>query len=234
LISLASTSAFPVDISPNDAVTGSILDASGKETGVGFVRERDGTLLRLQSPSHTGTGGLSPVAINVAGAVVGTIQSDSHRFARRAFLRTPSNALTMFETNLPDALPYTAPTALNDAGAIVGVYFSAIAGYSGFVRDVSGFCVPIIMPGHAAYMGGTFPIAIMNDGVVIGYSVYSDGESLGFLRAVEGDITTFNVHSAYATHPTGVSNSRFITGWFQATSDATATHGFLTATQLIH
>ena len=79
---------------------------------------------------------------------------------------------------------------------------------------------------HGTFFFCTAPLAINQAGTVTGF--YNDANNVehGFLRAIDGTITTFDAPGAQFTSPTSINSLGEITGTY---CDTTGCHGFLRA-----
>src|ERR1700761_4986350 len=71
----------------------------------------------------------------------------------------------------------------------------------------------------------TYPLGINDTGIVTGYSVDSAQASHGFVRDVEGNISTFDVPGSVLTMPTSINTAGDIAGYYEVT--AGTPQGFL-------
>ena len=79
-----------------------------------------------------------------------------------------------------------------------------------------------------AFGGGTYPVAINSNGVIVGF--YFDAQKLqhGFLRAADGTFTSFDAPGALATDPTAISSNGIVVGVYShPTSTSNLPYGFL-------
>jgi len=134
----------------------------------------------------------------------------------------------------------TYPISINSKGSITGEYFTennttGVRVYRGFVRAANGKITTFTMPGlgtggNAGNNEGTHPISINSRGEIAGY--YADANTVyhGFVRAANGEITTFNAPDADAvigTYVSSMNSKGEITGWYFGTDQVY--HGFVRA-----
>jgi probable HAF family extracellular repeat protein len=81
-------------------------------------------------------------------------------------------------------------------------------------------------PGAGTAQGqGTFPIQILNSGVVVGFYVDAKNVSHGFLRSAHGKYTTIDVPESTGTTAYGINDEGTVVGWW---ADANGVyHGYL-------
>jgi len=189
------------------------------------------------------------ISINAAGDIAGSYL-DSH-YVAHGFVRDANGTIATFDA--PGAgttssikgslasLQGTIPIAINAAGTIVGTYLDAHSCYHGFLRatsgtitefDVSGAVTTAACTPEAAFRVGTRPIAINSTGTIIGTYSDTNGKYHGFVRAVNGGVTTFDAPPAASigcfscgTVPTTIDTAGGIAGYY---SDSNGKHyGFV-------
>ena len=206
----------PAAINNSGQIAGACSANTGLDAGtpVGFLRQRDGSIVRFAVPT-TGVGNpwTRALAVNSRGQITGdyccTPPRDYH-----AFLREPDGTITTFDANSLSGQS-TTPIAINPRGQITGY-----AGNDGFLRQPDGSIVIFDGPNSTS----TQSTAINSKGQITG--VYLDASNIyhGFLREKHGSMTTVDVPNASSTYPTGINPRGNITGWY---SDATGVHGFV-------
>ena len=106
---------------------------------------------------------------------------------QHGFLRAPDGNITTFD---PPGSVSTEPTSINPAGAITGYYRDASRGWLDFLRDRDG-TFTIFDPNQ--YSPFTAALSINPAGAIAGvWWDYSVDMLHGFLRASDGNITSFN------------------------------------------
>ncbi|MGO8970530.1 MAG: hypothetical protein ACLQDQ_13285 [Myxococcaceae bacterium] len=142
----------------------------------------------------------NPEGINDRGEIAGWYGATNG--ALRSFLRAPDGTFTTFE--VPGDYNYTLVAGLNQEGAVSGDFCDITTTCHGFVRapdgtlttfDVkgAGTVPPDEVPG--AYPG-TFPWNINLWGETYGFTQDNNNVFHGFIRAPDGNITTFDIKGA--------------------------------------
>jgi hypothetical protein len=221
-----STLTQPTSIAPTGEITGVYCVAGAPgctffAANHGFVRASNGTFTTFDAPVpnlfasiYTLFGG-APPSINPAGAVAGTYFDESG--GEHGLLRAGNGTLTTIDA--PGSTGNTEVLAINPSGVIVGDLFCC----AGFVRTHSGSFTtiesPDICPGTSIPTGGINPA-----GAIAGITADpSCSVTLGFLRAIDGTITTFGVPGAIFITPQAINPAGVIAGGFLTS----AFHGFL-------
>jgi hypothetical protein len=222
-------------INPAGAITGSWADGNDPNFLIhGFLRASNGTITTFDAPGAVQS--TFPLAINPAGAIAGTAFDSS--FVAHIFMRAPSGSITTLSA--PGAIGgdfYGTPYfAVSPEGAITSSYFQPIAGnpfggnFRGFLRAPDGTFATVDAATYAPCCIWTFPAGITPGGAITGS--YNDGFSVnhGFLRALDGTITTFDVPGAgtsfnEGTVPSGINPAGVITGFYFDAGHRQ--HGFL-------
>jgi hypothetical protein len=173
---------FPTAISGNSVITGNYVD--GGNVNHGFFGPADGTMTSFDAPdaSQTAYAGTTPTAINASGVITGIYNNGS----MHGFVRDALGNITEFDAISPPS--NTTPKAINNKGEIVGQ-----AGYNGFLRKANGKIVSF----GVADAEHTSATAINSSGTIAGYYEDSFGNTHGFSRAKDGDITTFDVPGGF-------------------------------------
>jgi uncharacterized membrane protein len=206
---------YPAAINNSGQVTGSytVPNTNGSKA---FIRNADGTLVRIQSNAQDS----GSASISNSGEVVG--------FADKSgFRRLPDGTFQMLSLHCCA----TSAVAVNGAGYIAGTFFlnwqrkiRAI-----YLMDASGKYVHFTFP-HDSYPHDSVSIEVggLNNSNQIagGWTAYSNGVLVqhGFLYD-SGTMTQLDVPGAVVTQPRAINDSGEIAGdW---TDSAGATHGFL-------
>jgi hypothetical protein len=207
---------YVASISTNGEIAGVYCSTAACAPYHGFVRTRDGTFTTFDSPPGTGginAGGFSayPPVINPAGAVAGSYYAYVPGFTQHGFLRDKNGAFTTI-----DAPGYTGATEvldINPSGVIVG---NNRIDYTGFIRYPNGSFTTINTGALACY-GGSIPDGGINPaGVVAGDTTDPTcSVPLGYLRAPDGNITTYSVPGAnFFTQSQAINPAGEVTGYF--------------------
>ncbi len=194
----------------------------------GFVRHPDGTFTKFDPEGSTRT---RAFAINFESATAGFYLDASN--VRHGFLRTPDETITTFD---PPGSTSTFVGDINDFGVIAGYYADASGVRHGFLRQLNGSFTTFEAPGAGIYAGqGTFPqffSALTDAGAVTGYYIDISDVYHGFVRAPNGEITTYDVpgagvNSRQGTQPLSINHEGATTGPYLDTN--TVDHGFVRA-----
>jgi uncharacterized membrane protein len=157
----------------NDA--GDIVGSYNTDHLQGFLRLPDGSFFAINLPGN-------PVSIaqgvNNLGLVVGYYETAA---GESGYLRLGDGTFRSLSIT-----PYTDALGINDAGQIVGAY-SDSSGSHGFLRSPDGSITTIDIPGAS----DTVATGINNLGEICGIYSLASGGMGGFLRAIDGTITTF-------------------------------------------
>lgn len=200
---------YPLSISSKDVITGMYADSNNAYHG--FVRAANGTITEFDAPGAGSGGhrGTTPTSINTGGVIAGAYDTGNYQTTSvwHGFVRTAKGKITSFDAagagtgNKQGTQP---PISINTAGTITGTYRDTNYVYHGFVRTKAGAMTSFDAPGAGTNPGqykglqfqGTIPTAISSKGVIVG--VYSDPNFVthGFVRAVDGTITSFDVSGA--------------------------------------
>jgi hypothetical protein len=178
-------------------ITGYYADATEKH---GFVRAASGTIASFDaSPNDAGGWGTKALAIDAAGVVTGFTGLPD------AFMRAADGTVTIIDVpgTLPNQIWPSEAFAINAAGVVTGRFSDASGTYHGFVRAANGTFTPFDPPLVATtWTGngnvGTQPTSIDSAGDIAGTYTDTNGARHGFLRTVNGTITTFDAPGADA------------------------------------
>jgi len=142
------------------------------------------TFITIDPPDSTGA---SPVDINDAGAVLGAF-SDAK--GSHGFVRAADGNFTIIEKPIPNAETFF-PSVINASGTVAGNVDTGGVSH-GFVRRRDGSTVIFdAAPTDGSGGGGTIVRGINNAGVIVGsFSLHLNGRPHGFIRAVNGAIST--------------------------------------------
>jgi hypothetical protein len=249
----AGTGAFQgsagLSVNPEGVILGWYLDPN--DLVHGFLRAPDGIITEFDAPgagatpgSYQGTYAANLSGINPEGASVGEY-SDAN-YLNHAYLRAPDGTFVEFDD------PYagtgantgqgTLSLGINAAGEISGLYIDANYVFHGYMRAPDGTMTEYDVPGagtgmyqgtNAAWFipawGGINPA-----GTVTGFYVDANNVYHGFLRTLEGKITTFDAPGAgtvgslgggQGTQPMTINAEGAITGYY--TDANNVVHGFL-------
>jgi hypothetical protein len=241
---------FPQCINEAGAIPGYYHDQNNIYHG--FLRVPDGKIITFDVPSEgTGPGlGPSPYAINREGMIAGAYfdaSGESH-----GFVRTPGGQITTFD--VPGQGPTGSfPSGINDFGVIAGTYIDTDNVQHGFLRFPWGAITTFDAPGAGTEAGqGTYTgtCAVINlEGAIAGTYIDASNVSHGFVRALDGKITSFDAPGAgtaagtpncgffngacQGTYVSGISLAGAVTGWdndadFFAHGFARSRHGTIT------
>jgi hypothetical protein len=223
---------FPMDINDIGQVIG-FWSRPGEQ--LGFLRQRDGTVVQIPSapaPSSstqkalqqavTYVGSLKPqcgnndsnvpLAINDLGQITGSTNGSG----ALGFLENANGTTIDFDVqpNSPGLIKGTCPQAINLWGDITGYYFNNGIGAGvqlprGFLRQRDGNIVTF-GPANATQ---TIPMAINLFGQITGF--YSDDTGThGFVRQPNGNIKSFDPADSNNTEPTGINAWGEVTGFY--------------------
>ena len=237
---------FALSIDAADDIAGMYADSNNAYHG--FVRAgATGTITQFDftgAPTTIKHRGTTALSINAGGNITG-VYVDANA-VRHGFVRTVANGTASFAAfNVSAAgtssTQGTIPTNIDASGNIAGFYIDANGVFHGFLRAASGtITAPIDAPAAATVaagggftFAGTIPVGLDASGNIAG--VFTDTNSLfhGFLRAVDGTITTFDVSGAGTTGlfpgtvPISVNGAGDIAGVYEDANGAN--HGFVRA-----
>jgi len=230
------------DINDFGVIAGYYYDATGAAHG--FLRYPNGnfTAFDISGAGTAANQGTFPQffsALNLAGASTGFYIDASNVY--HGFVRAPNGEITTFD--VPGAgtgaIQGTYPYSINKKGETIGLYVDTNTVGHGFVRDANGTITTVDVPGAGTGAGtgfgfgfvqGTLPLGNNLEGVVTGIYVDQNNASHGFLRAINGEITTFDVPGAgtgadQGTYATSNNVEGAITGLYIDANNVS--HGFL-------
>jgi len=223
-----------ISINAGGRATGIYFDANGVTHG--FVRAPDGAITPFDAPG-AGTGknqGTLAMSINAGGAIAGWCVDAKN--VSHGFVRAEGGAITGF--NVPgagtDGHRGTIPLSINAAGTIAGSFSDGNAVFHGFLRAANGSFTKFdaLGAGSNPYSDdGTVAFAVNATGTVTGYYNSSTSGAHGFVRAVNGAITSFDAPEALSgggflgTNPTSIDAAGEIAGTYIDSSSKR--HGFL-------
>lgn len=184
----------PVGINDLWAIAGYYVD--GNNVGHGFVRSPGGRITTFDD-RQAGTGayeGTYPASINIFGVIAGTI-TDAN-YVSHGFVRTPDGKITTFD--VPAAVGGVAGTYsafINDLGVIAGSYYDATTNVEyGYLRWPDGSFTKFAAPKTGTVQfTGTNLAAVNLEGATTGWIFEDDDKVAAFVRAADGNATTFDV-----------------------------------------
>jgi hypothetical protein len=228
---------FPTSINSRGVITGMVDDANSVYHG--FVRTAAGGFTTFDAPGAKKDldAGTIPTSINTAETITGMYRDPN--LVYHGFVRAAGGAISTFDA--PGAgtgyIQGTRPLSINTAGTITGYYEDANYVHHGFVRTAGGAISTIDAPGAGTNPGqvkglafqGTNAININAGGVITGAWADSNYAVHGFVRAVDGTITEFDVPGAggsgtFGTVPGSLNTWGGIAGLYQTTDGVI--HGF--------
>jgi hypothetical protein len=234
---------FPSSINLEGTITGYYYDTNFVSHG--FLRSSNGTFTTFDAPgagTTTSPQGTTPEALNPLGVIAG-IATDSSNFSN-GFLRDSHGSFTTFDApgSLSTFFPlspfsFSVPDlSINLEGVTTGAYFQTISGnpfggnYNVFVRAADGTFTTFYAADYPPCCIWSFPTGINQAGTIAG--VFNDGNNInhGFVRVVDGTVTTFDVPGAgtgvlQGTVPIGIAALDVIMGFYTDTNNVN--HGFL-------
>ena len=230
------------DINDFGGIAGYYYDASS--VGHGFLRNPDGSFATFDA-SGAGTApgqGTFPQffsALTDFGAITGFYVDANNVY--HGFVRHFDGAITEFDAAGGGTGPGqgTISYSINQRGATIGPYLDATTVGHGFVRDADGTITEFDVPGSGTGVGtgvgfgfvqGTIPLGNNRGGVTVGIYVDQNNAAHGFQRAVNGEITTFDVPGAgtganQGTFPCSNNAEEASAGFYIDASNVS--HGFL-------
>lgn len=230
---------IPTTINTSGVVAGSYID--GSQISHGFVRAVNGTIIKFDAPaaSQSKNRGTTVLSINDSGVIIGTYTTGNYSTTSvyGGFMRS-ADGTTFTPINDPSAgtgegtnskKQGTTPVAMNASGVITGYYIDSSTVQHGFVRSASGAYTPIDPTGvgtcvnhnNGSNFGGTFASGIDAAGDVAGTYLDTSCAQHGFIRSVNGTITSFDVPGADINPcTTGGGSGEKICGTFFVVSDA--------------
>jgi len=191
----ANQGTMPVGINDFGVITGNYVD--GNNLSHGFVRTANGKITTFDPPGASQ--GTYPGNINNFGVIAGTFYDAN--FVSHGFVRTAEGKFTVFDS--PAAVGGNIGTYsafINDLGMIAGSYYDANTNVEyGYLRWPNGHFDQYAAPkaGTVEY-SGTDVHAVNLEGTATGM-IFNHTDSTGgqeshaFVRAANGDATTFDV-----------------------------------------
>lgn len=186
----------PVGINDVGEITGYYTDGNGASHG--FVRTPDGKITTFDAPGASE--GTYPGNINNFGVIAGTFYDTN--YVGHGFVRTADGRITTFDP--PNS--FTGPTSygtlngfINDWGVIAGSYFDASTYVEyGYIRWPDGQFTEFAAPKAGTVVkngdqSGTTVYAANLEGATTGLILDDKFEAHSFVRAANGDATTFDV-----------------------------------------
>jgi uncharacterized membrane protein len=203
-----STETGPTGINKKGWVAGSYSKRDGVYPYEGFIRRRNGHVIRIADES----GDVFVRGISRYDAVCGV--KDGH-----GFIRSADGTLIEFD---PSGSNYTEATSVNASGIVAGYFGVDGPSYHGFVRAVDGTIAVLDAPDSI----GTFPAAIITNGSVAGSYYDGNGAPHGFVWNADAGFTSFDAAtSIYVMYVDGMSDSGSVVGWYEGHDYLT--HGFV-------
>jgi hypothetical protein len=183
------------------------------------------------------------IGINPAGAISG-VYFDASSVAH-GYVRAPDGTITPFDVtgagSTPGSTQGTYNSGINTAGATMGDYADSNDVFHGYVRASNGTITTFNVSAAGTGPGtplceqtttcpGTIPEGINNQGAITGQYIDASGVNHGFLRALNGTITTFDAPDAgtgsgQGTIPSSPNPAGAITGFYIDANGVN--HGFL-------
>jgi hypothetical protein len=200
----------------------------------GFLRTPDGQFVSFDAPgAGLGAGlnqGTVATAINGRGDVAGQFEDPNDIF--HGFVRYRNGSFVTFDapgagTGIGQG---TVGAAINPAGDVSGYYLDANNVLHGFLRTRDGVITTFDAPGAGtgAFQGTvTGEKSINPKGEIDGWYTDSNNAVHGFVRAVDGSITTIDGPQSVGTIAGGINPSGAITGYYADASNVL--YGFLRA-----
>jgi hypothetical protein len=184
----------------------------------GFLRDADGTYTLFDDPDAP-SGGTVPLTINNNGDIAGYYHSQSTGTIR-TFIRDEFGDFTKLDP-VNENVDSIQSIAINMSGEVAGRYVTSDKSV-GFFRYSSGN----IADYSVSNVKNTFPTAINDAGVVVGYWDNPSTGVRGFTRDASGHITTFSAPLPnHGTWGSSINNTSRITGYY---TDANGVfHGFV-------
>jgi hypothetical protein len=183
---------------------------SGDGESYAFVRNTDGTIVKLAAPKHTY---LTPTAINAGGEIAGNIQY-YNQFS--GFYDFPPAAYQQFKISVS-----TSVAGLNDAGYIAGDdWCAAGCPTDGYLLSPTGTVTRIRIPesNHISVTG------MNNSNQIVGSYVGRKKATYGFTYNA-GNVTLLKVRGAAGVYAAGINDNGEVAGtWWNSSY---ADHGFV-------
>ena len=187
----------PEAINDLGEITGYYTDGNGATHG--FVRTPDGQITTFDAPGASE--GTYPGSINNFGVIAGIFYDTNG--VGHGFVRTAHGQITTFDP--PNS--FTGPASygtnnasINDFGVIAGSYFDASTYVAyGYVRSPDGQFTEFAAPGAGTVFSnslgssGTYVLGVNLEGAITGGIFDNNFEAHSFVRAADGEATTYNV-----------------------------------------
>jgi hypothetical protein len=219
------TNTTPTGISTSGEIVGHYNDDQA-----GFLRDRKGSITKFNCPVDSLI--CIPTGISPTGQIVGyqfPVQVGPFEYGVESFLRKSNGTIGFFGSTFNEGEGSGLfAEAINPAGEIAGDWTDIVDNNHGFVRTPDGTVTSIDIDPHKFPTPGTFVTAINQAGVIVGwgnaFGVF-DLRLHGFIRQVDGTITTFDVLNAEGSFPQAINAQGQIAGYWQ---DSTShDHGFV-------
>ncbi len=223
---------YPLAINASGEIAGGYYQADGYSRG--FLRAPDGTLTQFNAP---GARGGSAVSVNPEGAATGPYR-ELGTLVWHGYLRALDGTFTEFE--VPEAGTGSSQGTwaynINPEGMIAGIYLDASNVYHGYLRAPDGAITTFDAPGAGTgAFQGTYTAdsdGLSPQGAIVGNYTDASNVSHGYVRAPEGEITTFDAPDAgtgsgQGTYPNGINSAGTITGDYVDANNVA--HGFVRA-----
>jgi len=186
----------PVGINDIGEIAGYYIDGNGATHG--FVRTTGG---KITTFDPTGSVATYPFNINNFGVIAGLFYDTNG--VGHGFVRTSDGKIKTFDP--PNS--FTGPSSfgtysayVNDLGVVAGSYFDASTYVAyGFIRSPTGQFTEFAVPGAGTVISstdesGTYVFAAANlEGATTGTILDNNFESHSFVRAANGEATTFDI-----------------------------------------
>lgn len=211
------------------------ISASGEIVGyynddqAGFLRDRKGSITTFNCPVASLI--CVPTGISPSGQIVGyqfPVQVGYEAYGVESFLRNSNGVIGFFGSSFNEGEGSGLfAQAINPTGEIVGDWTDLLENNHGFLRTPDGTITSIDIDPHKFPTPGTFVSAINQAGVIVGwgnaFDIF-DPRVHGFIRQVDGTITTFDVLNAESSFPRAINARGQIAGnWEDSTFNF---HGF--------
>ncbi len=225
---------IPLAINDRGDIIGNYVDPTSTQHG--FLRTEDGTFTTIDPPGSLFT---YAYGINLEGAITG-FYIDNSLIAWHGYLRTPDGKFTTFDAPGAGAVPGqfqgTLGYNINLFGEMSGILQEANNAFECWVRTPDGTFTTFIPPnaGTGAFQGCfSFTADGLNDlGATAGWAVDTNFADHGWVRARNGNITTFDVPgggtgAGQGTVAGGINLGGTIPGWL--IDEDSVFHGFVRA-----
>jgi len=156
----------------------------------GFLRAAKGAITTFDVPVGN-VYGTYPEAISLTGTITGSFNDAN--YLPHGFLRAANGVTATFDA--PGDVNGTFPEAISLSGEVAGWLWDANFVAHGFIRAPNGNLSTFDTPGAGAnatiFPQGTYPLGIGALGTIAGPYYDANGNSYGFLRALNGKFTEF-------------------------------------------